>query len=366
MRVQAAVLREISRPFIVEDLTVGPPSTGEVLVKLSGVGVCHTDLVVRDGGIPVSLPAVLGHEGSGVVVQVGPGVVSVEVGDHVVLSVDSCGACAQCRSGHASYCEEAIARNLSMARLDGTTAFSNDSEPVGSHFFGQSSFSSYTIAAERSVVRVPRDLPLELLGPFGCGLQTGAGAVLNVFSPPAGSSIAVFGVGGVGCAAVMAARAVGCTTIIAVDKLTTRLDVASKIGATHVLDASSVDVSAAIADLTGGHGVNYALETTGVPGVLRQAVDALAVRGTAGLVGVQPPGAETSLDTVGGLGKGWNLSMIIEGDSVPQELIPRLLDLHKAGQFPFERLVTTYPFVDIERAVADAESGAAIKPVLLF
>ena len=366
MQVTAAVVPQTSAPFELRELELGDPGPDEVLVRMVAVGVCHTDQVIRDQLVPVPLPAVLGHEGAGVVEQVGASVGHLRPGDHVVLSYNSCGLCASCMSGAPGYCAEFGARNFGGRRPDGSSALSAGDEVVSSHFFGQSSFASHAVVAARSVVTVPTDVPLELLGPLGCGIQTGAGAVLNSLDPPAGASIAIFGAGAVGSAAILAAQIAGCSTVIAVDRLPERVAFARELGATHGVDVSGEDPVERIKELTGGAGVDYALETTGVPGVLRQAVDSLAVRGVAGLLGQAPIGSEVAFETGASLVRGWTLTTIVEGDAVPQLFIPRLIELYRAGRFPFDKLIRHYPFAEIEKAFSDSEHGRTVKPVLTF
>jgi aryl-alcohol dehydrogenase len=286
----------------------------------------------------------------------------------VVLSVNSCGRCRQCLAGDNTYCADLYARNFGGTRPDGSTALRDpeNREAISSHFFGQSSFARRANVQARSVVPVPPDVPLELMGPLGCGIQTGAGAVMNSLRPPAGSSIAVFGAGAVGLSAVLAAQAVGCAQIVAVDIVPERLSLAKELGATDTVDARDGDAAERIKELTGGLGVDFALETSGVAAVLRTAADSLALRGTVGLVGAQAPGQETSFETGLSMTRGWKLQMIIEGDAVPQTFIPRLIELWRKGRFPFDRLVTFYDFADIEKAFADSAAGGTIKPVLRF
>jgi aryl-alcohol dehydrogenase len=367
MLTEAAVVREKDGPFLIEQVELDELRPDEVRVRLVGAGVCHTDAVVREQTYPTPLPAVLGHEGSGVVEAVGDAVLGVAVGDHVVLSVNTCGRCRQCLAGDSTYCADLYARNFGGTRPDGSTALRDGGgAAISSHFFGQSSFSRYANVQERSVVPVPADVPLELLGPLGCGIQTGAGAVMNSLRPPAGSSIAVFGAGAVGLSAVLAARAIGCTRIVAVDVVPERLALALELGATDVLDARDGGTAERVLELTGGQGVEVALETTGVAAVLRTAADSLAIRGTVGVVGAQAPGEETAFETGLSMTRGWRLQMIIEGDAVPQTFIPQLIELWRQGRFPFDRLVTAYDFADIEQAFADSAAGRTIKPVLRF
>jgi aryl-alcohol dehydrogenase len=234
---------------------------------------------------------------------------------------------------------------------------------VHGRFFGQSSFASYSVAAERSVVKVREDAPLELLGPLGCGVQTGAGSVLNTLRPEAGSSIAVFGTGAVGMSAIMAAAIAGCTTIIGIDVKPSRLELARELGATHTINGAETDAVEEIGGITGG-GANYSLETTAVPAVFRQAVDCLAPIGVCGLVGAAPLGTEANLDMNNILIPGRTVRGIVEGDSVPDVFIPRLIELYDKGRFPFDRLVEFYDLQEINQAARDAEEGTAIKPVI--
>jgi aryl-alcohol dehydrogenase len=234
---------------------------------------------------------------------------------------------------------------------------------LNDRFFGQSSFATYAIATERNIVKVPKDAPLELLGPLGCGIQTGAGAVLNVLGVGPGDSFAAFGSGAVGLAAIMAARLAGATTIIAVDLVQSRLDLALELGATHAIDATSGDVVARIRDITGG-GVQFSLDCTGKAAVIRTAVDSLTIRGMCGIVGAPDPGVQLTFDANDILGASKSIRGIVEGESVPDVFIPKLVELHRQGRFPFDRLVKFYEFAEIEKAFQDSERGTTIKPIL--
>ncbi|MDX3077885.1 NAD(P)-dependent alcohol dehydrogenase [Streptomyces sp. MI02-7b] len=365
--VTAAVVREKGQPFQLEELTLDTRlRPDEVLVKVVAVGVCQTDVHVRNQDLPVPLPAVLGHEGSGIVEAVGSAVTTVTPGDHVVMSYQACGHCRPCLSGYYAYCEHAFPINFGGSRMDGTNALrsgaDSDGEEVHGHFFGQSSFATHALATERNVVKVGTDIPLELLGPLGCGLQTGAGAVLNSLRIPAGSSVVVIGAGTVGLAAVMAARVAGADPIIAVDVVPERLALAQELGATHTINGKEEDTARRIAEITGS-GADYVLEITGRPQMLTLAVDALAPLGTAALIGGAPAGAQAPVNMNTLLG-GRSVRGIAQGDSIPQLFIPQLIDLYKAGRFPFDRLVSFYEFSDINQAVTDTQNGAAIKPIL--
>jgi aryl-alcohol dehydrogenase len=367
MQVTAAVVTDARADFVLSELELDEPQHDEVRVRLVATGVCHTDAVVRDQVIPTPLPIVLGHEGAGVVEAIGSSVVGVQVGDHVVLSVNSCGQCAKCLTGDSAYCEDLFARNFGGARPDGSTSLRGSGTAVASTFFGQSSFATRANVAARSVVVVNASLKeLEVLGPLGCGLQTGAGAVLNELRPRAGASLAVFGTGAVGTAAVMAAVVAGCTRIVAIDVVPSRLELAAELGATDVINAREENTAERLAAITGGRGLDYALDTTGAPALLRTAVDALGIRGTVALVGAAAPGTEATFEIGASLTKGWTFKTIVEGSSVPQTFIPALVDLWRSGRFPFDRLVKAYPFSAINQAFADSESGATIKPVVVF
>ena len=365
VEIEAAVVRTQGGPFTIEALSLEDPGPGEVLVRVAGVGLCHTDLVVRDQYFPTPLPAVLGHEGAGVVEKVGEGVTKVAPGDHVVLSFASCGTCANCQNGLYGYCPDLYGRNFTGARPNGSQpCCDGQGHPVSSYFFAQSSFANLALATERNVVKVPKDIPIELMGPLGCGIQTGAGAVINALKPSAGSSIAVFGAGSVGLSAVMAARASGCARIIIVDLNEDRLNFALELGATDAVNAGTQDPVAAIHALTGGEGVQYSLECTGLPKVVRQAVDSLRLTGICGVIGVAPLGTEVALD-MNGILFGRSVRGIIEGDSVPDIFIPQLIELWRQGRFPFDRLVRFYPLAEIEEAVRASERGEVLKAILL-
>lgn len=362
MKIDAAVVSREGGPFEIVSAELAPPAADEVLVRIAGAGVCHTDLVCRDQFFPVPLPCVFGHEGSGVVERVGSAVSRVQPGDHVVLSFSSCQVCPNCLAGKPGYCLQLYQHNFLGTRTDGSSALSRNGAPLHGHFFAQSSFGTWAIASERNTVKVDREAPLWLLGPLGCGVQTGAGAVINALRPQAGSSIAIFGAGTVGLSAIMAARLCGCAVIVAVDPVASRRQLALELGATHAVDPSSEDPVKAIHALSGG-GVHHSLECTGIPQVVRQAVDALTLTGLCGLMGVARLGTEISLD-MNGILFGRAIRGIIEGDSVPHEFIPRLIELHRQGRFPFDRLVSAYEFADIQKAVEASERGEVIKAVL--
>jgi aryl-alcohol dehydrogenase len=357
MQITAAVAREHGEPFTIEQIELDDLRDNEVRVRLVATGVCHTDAIVRDGVYPTPLPAVLGHEGAGVVESMGASVSSVVPGDHVVLAAAYCGHCKRCRNGQMAYCENLFAADFAGRRNDGTSALSK---------IGQSSFATYANVVEESVVRVDRDVPLEHLGPLGCGINTGAGTVLNELKPIIGSSLAVFGTGAVGSAAVMAARVAHCAIIVAVDIHDSRLELAKELGATHTINSLNENVAERLAEITDGAGIDYVVDTTGRPELLRQAADAIAVRGTVALVGAARPGTEVAFEIGASLVKGWTFKTVVQGSSVPQVFIPQLIELWKAGEFPFEKLVRNYSLEQINDGFADSKTGLTVKPVIVF
>jgi len=363
MEIQAAVVKEKGGKFEIETMELEDPRGDEVLVRVAGCGVCHTDLAIRDQYYPTPLPCVLGHEGSGVVEKVGNRVTSVKPGDHVVMSYLSCGKCNTCKDGKMGYCPDFFGCNFSGGRLDGSSPLSQDGKRLNGCFFSQSSFASHCLANERNVVKAPEDIPLELLGPLGCGIMTGAGGVINALKPAAGSTIAVFGVGTVGISAIMGARICGCTKIVAVDINEERLELAKSFGATHGVNGKETDAVEAIREITGGPGVQYSLEAIGNPMVTRQAVDSLCTTGVCGLIGAAPLGSEAKIDMNMVL-FGRTLRGIIEGDAIPQKFIPELIELYRQGRFPIDKMVTYYDFKDINQAVEDLEKGKVIKGII--
>jgi len=362
--ITAAVVRNPGGPFRLESAQIEEPGPDEVLVRIVAAGMCHTDMVIRDQIYPVPLPIVLGHEGSGVVEAVGERVSSPAVGDHVVLTFLSCNACRSCRTGAPAACENFNVWNFGGARLDGSHAIhAADGAHLNDRFFGQSSFATYAIAHHRNAIVVRADAPLELLGPLGCGVQTGAGTVLNALGVRAGSSFAAFGAGAVGLSAVMAARVAGATTIVAVDVIASRLALALELGATHAIDARAGDPVEALRAQTGG-GVDFSLDSTARPDVVRQAIAALRPRGVCAVVGASAPGTELRADINDVMQNGKTIRGVVEGDSVPQIFIPQLVDLYMQGRFPFDKLVRYYAFDAIDRAAHDSERGDAIKPIV--
>jgi aryl-alcohol dehydrogenase len=367
MQIQAAVLNAAQGSLNIETLELEAPREREIRVRLVATGVCHTDISFMNRPFPVDQPIVLGHEGAGVVESVGTAVTQFKVGDRVVLSFNFCGECPSCQRKAPSYCQYFFGSNFLGQRRDGSTALSRAGQAVRHNFFGQSSFATYCLCSEQNLVKVPStvsDELFELLGPLGCGLQTGAGAVINVLKPQLGESLVVFGTGAVGMAGLMAARAIGAATLIAVDRVPERLDLALQLGATHtVLADGQTDVVARIREITGG-GAHCSLDTTAVSAVLRQAIDCLGPLGRCGFVGGAPVGTTLEVDVRDMMLNGKSLRGIVEGDANAAVLIPDLIRMQAQGRFPFENLMKIYPFEAIHQAIADAKSGMTVKPIL--
>ena len=367
MRANAAVFEKLFTPLTVAEVEVDRPGPGEALVKIVASGVCHTDAIARDGDMPFPPPGVLGHEGAGIVAAVGAGVSNVAVGDKVVIGWPWCGTCRNCLDGQPRYCLQLGPLVLSGGRADGTTSLRRlDGSPLHSHFFGQSSFASYSICAANALVKVAADADVSLLGPLACGISTGAGAVLNALRPLPGSSVVVYGSGAVGLSAVMAARLTAATHIVAVDRLASRLALAAELGATETIDVSApgTDPVAAVREICGGP-ADFALDCAGNVNVLRQAADSVGMRGTVALVGGAPAGASFSLDHLTTLW-GKRVVGILGGEGRSVSLIAALITLNAQGRFPYDRLIKTFPLDQVNDAFEASHSGDVIKPVLLM
>ncbi len=362
MKIQAAVVHKTGQPFQIEEVELAGPKAGELLVKIVACGVCHTDEVAQHQMIPVPLPAVFGHEGCGIVEEVGEGVTDFKAGDRVSFSFGYCGKCENCMTAHQHACEHFNEINFGGVMADGTKRLSQNGVEVSS-FFGQSSFATYSVVHQNSAIKVTDDdIDLALLGPLGCGIQTGAGAVLNRLKPKFGSSIAVFGCGTVGMSAIMAAKIAGCAKIIGVGGNAQSLELAKELGATHTINRKEVDdVVAEIKKLTNG-GTHYSIDTTGVGDFVRKALASVRFMGTAVVLGAT---GELTINVQEELmGDAKSLIGITEGDAIPKLFIPQLIDYYKRGQFPFDRLIKFYDFKDINQAVEDSHSGKVIKAVL--
>lgn len=366
MKITAAIAREAAAPFRLEEIDLAEPQADEVIVRIVAVGICHSDIAARNQSLPIALPAVLGHEGAGVVEKVGSAVTKLAPGDKVVLTVAFCGECTNCQRGDVAYCEKGIALNYGGARPDGSATLCCDGHPMTGHFFGQSSFASHAVANQRNAIKVHTDADLALAAPIGCGIQTGAGAVMRSLAAKSGRSIAVCGGGSVGLSAVMGAKLQGCDPIIVVEPVAERRTLALEIGATHAIDPAKGDLTAQIRAIS-ARGVDYVVDTTAVVPVIEAAFASLAPHGAIALLGVpKNPEASFSVSLLQLLIAGATVKAVIEGDTDPETFIPELLAHAEAGRLPLAKLIRQYPFDQINQAVDDQLAGSVVKPVLIL
>ena len=357
----AAVVHEPGGQFCLETVELDDPRGDEILIRVDACGVCHTDLIAQGELTP--LPAVLGHEGTGVVEAVGNAAQRIRPGDRVVVSYPWCGACPHCAEGRPYICNDAIALSFNGARADGSRPISLNGAPIASAFFQQSTFAYHAVTPERDVVRIDGEIPAELLAALPCGIQTGAGSVINTFRASARDNLAVFGAGAVGLSAVMMASALGLSPIVAVDLHQMRLDLALELGATHAIDAREGEVARRLLEIV-PDGLRFALETSSNEQALEDAVACLGMEGVCGMVTAPRFGEKYPFSPSEVMIKAACLRGIIQGSSVPATFLPRLIELQQQGQFPVERLIRTYDFADINQAFADSHAGTAIKPIL--
>ncbi|MEV0690723.1 zinc-binding dehydrogenase [Streptomyces sp. NPDC050388] len=371
MKTRAVVLRGVStarpysdtRPAEVEELELGAPREGEVLVRIAAASLCHSDLSVVNGDRVRPLPMALGHEAVGVVQDTGPGVSRVRPGDHVALVfVPSCGFCADCAAGRPALCAQAAAANGSGALLHGSSLLTDASGAPVHHQLGVSAFSEHAVLAQESVVPIPKDIPFTVASMFGCAVLTGAGAVINTTALRPGQSTVVYGLGGVGLSAVLGARAAGAYPIIAVDPVRKKRELALQLGATHA--CAPGEAIEEIRELTGG-GAEVAVEAVGSPEVMAQCLTAVARGGKVVSVGLPAPDRVLEVPALAFAGEGKSLLGSYMGDAVPRRDIPRFLDLWRAGLMPVERMHTgTLPLSDINAAMEELASGRAIRQVV--
>ncbi len=366
MKIRAAVLEQTGGPHHVHDVELAAPKRGEVLVRLHASGVCHSDYNAIDGTAETRCPAVLGHEGAGVVESIGPDVTRVAVGDHVALSwTPSCGKCAECVRDLPQLCADAWPAMAAGGLLDGTTRLSRDGEPVY-HYSLLSTFADACVVSERSCIPIPRDVPFDVAGLVGCAVTTGVGAVWRTAQVRPGDRVAVIGCGGVGLSALMAAVAVGAEPVIAVDAAANKLDIAQSFGATSgVLWAGSAEETAeAVRDASGG-GVDYAIEATGRPEAMLAAFLSTRGRGAAVLIGIPRADATLTLPALSIPRLERRILGSIYGSSRPERDFPRTLDLYRSGRLPLDRLVShRLPLDGVEDAFELMRSGEALRVVL--
>lgn len=340
----------------------------EVLVEMSSVGLCHTDIVIASLQVD-GPPKILGHEGCGFVKKIGSKVSNCVIGDRVLLSFDFCKLCSNCLKSKEAYCREFNPLNLENKDSDVTFKTSTDETVLGK-FFGQSSFSKYSVVSDSCIVNlrntgVPDDA-MDVLGPFGCGFQTGAGAIINAAGAAEGESCVVYGLGGVGLAAIMAAKVAGCSPIIGVDLLETKLEKAKSVGATHVIKpGTDEDVHNKIREFT-GNGADISFECIGGPRFVQNAVKNAAPLGRIVYVGVGGFEDTIQIPLFPFMSAGKQLIGCIEGNATPSKFIPKMIEWYLNGQFPIEQIETQYPVQDFEKAILDVKSGKTIKAILKF
>jgi len=351
------------RKIELEELELDAPYDDEVLIRVTSCGVCGTDKGCIHGLEPYPTPGVLGHEGAGIVEAIGRDVKSVRPGDRVMIGFPFCGECRACRRGEMRYCEKGQPLCFSGHRLDGSGGMKRlNGEPLAARFFQQSSWATHTLALGRQLAKVPDGLDLDLCGPYGCSISTGAGTILNELRPTPGSSIAIFGAGNVGLAAVMAARLTGATQIIAVDKVPERLALARELGATHSL-VHSPDTTLELKELTGGH-LDYTIEATDGSNLVGEAITALGPRGTCAMVGGAKMTAMVRYNHPDVLMQGKHIIGVMGGGGQTPRFLESLMELQRQGRFPLEKLVRFYDFADVNQAVDDSDAGTTIKPIL--
>jgi aryl-alcohol dehydrogenase len=361
LKIHAALSYGPDEPFLLGDAELDGPGPDEILVRLVACGICQTDVRMKQAWPADRLPMIFGHEGAGIVEEVGSQVEGLAVGDKVILTFQSCGRCRACELDRVAYCEKHRDLNFSGQRTNGSTATRRDGLPAYGSFFGQSSFASHALATERNAVKVPPDTKLELVAPLGCGIQTGAGTIMNVLRPSPGQSVVVFGAGGVGLAAVMAAAASEVSRIVVVEPVAERRALALELGASATIDPQAGDLVGQIRDMTDG-GASHAFDTSGRADVMDAAVNALALDGVLALVASATPRLSVSAFALAGK----SVRMVIEGDSAPARFIPELLELHRADRLPLEKIVRLYPHAQINEAVRDMADGVTVKPVLVY
>jgi NDMA-dependent alcohol dehydrogenase len=365
--VRAAVLRELEKPFAVEDVELGPPGPGEVEVRISAAGVCHSDWNVVTGATSNPLPAVLGHEGAGVVVAVGDGVATVSEGDHVILSwLPACGRCFYCAQGRHVLCDVAMADMFRGTLPGGALRLSQNGDHLY-HYSYLSAFAERCIVPEGCCVRIRKDAPLDVAALVGCAVMTGFGAAVNRARVEPGGVVAVFGAGGVGLSAVMGAKLAGAGAVVAVDPVEFRRQTALELGATHALDPASEDVVEALRDLTEGRGADAALDTAGVPGIVARAYGAVRRGGIVVAVGLPAEGLTADLPASDLPREEKVVTGSFYGSCDPQTDMPRVIDLYMDGELPLDRLVTrTYPLDEINEAFAAMNAGEVARAVIRF
>ena len=367
MKARGAVLFQPGSPLEICDVDVAAPRAGEALVKMAAAGVCHTDLHVMQGKFAAPLPAVLGHEGAGVVAEVGPGVTSLKPGDPVIpLWRLSCGRCEFCNMGRPALCPEGSRVRNTGRLVDGTSRLSHRGSEL-MHYAGVSTFCEYSVVPEAALLKIDADVPLDRAALLGCAVVTGAGAVTHAAKVRPGQSVAVFGAGGVGLNVIQAAALAGARVVVAVDVHAGKFELAKRLGATHVVDASGEEPAAAVRAVTGGRGVDFSFDAVGAPAVVRQAYDCLARTGRLVVLGIASAGAEVSLPLGPLVFEERQVVGSFYGSGRPREDIPALIGQYRAGRLKLDELLTRrYPLERINEAYAALDRGEVARSVVVF
>lgn len=375
MKTKAAVLYQMglpapygeSAPLHIEEMLLDGPGSGEVLVEVAAAGLCHSDLSVLDGSRPRVMPMVMGHEGAGIVREVGANVTEFVEGDHVVFSfVPSCGRCVFCATGRAALCENGAKANAAGTLLSGARRFTNAQGQVCNHHLGVCAFTQHTVVAQESLVKIDATVPLDRAALFGCAVLTGVGAVVNTARVEAGSAVAVFGMGGVGLSAVMGARAVGAYPIIAVDVLDDKLTLARAVGASHTVNAVTENPVEAIREINRG-GAQYVFESVGHERVLIQAYESTGRGGTTITIGLPHPSKQFTVSAVSLVVEERTVKGSYMGSAVPRRDIPRYIRLYQAGLLPVEKLLThSLALEDINSAFDRLARAEAVRQIITF
>ncbi|MFL5691085.1 MAG: zinc-binding dehydrogenase [Ktedonobacteraceae bacterium] len=364
---KAAILEAPATDLVVDRIDIQEPRSGEVLVRLAASGVCHSDLHVVHGTQTTPLPSVLGHEGAGSVEAVGPNVMSVKVGDHVVLSwTPYCGRCVFCLSGQPNLCSMVAATMSKGTLMDGTSRLTRSGKPVY-HYSFISSFAEYAVVPESGCVVIEPNIPLDKAALVGCAVMTGVGAAINTARVQPGSVVAVMGAGGVGLNAIQGSRLAGAASIIAIDVNPTKLARARTFGATQVINSAKVNALAAVRELTKGIGADYTFEAVGRPETMRQCWEMARSGGTVVMIGISPEGSELSLPANRVVREERRLLGSFYGSARPHIDMPMILNLYMAGKLMLDELVThRFSLEQINEAVHALESGEAIRPVIIL
>lgn len=363
---KAVICRELNKPVVVEEVTVESPRRDEVMIKMKACGVCHSDLSATNGTLPLPPPLVLGHEACGVIEEVGDGVTDVSVGDTIIVSwVPMCGKCRYCASGRPQLCD--MGARAAFTLQDGTSRLSDANGNTLNHFAGVAVMSEYATVHKDNVIQIDPEIPATGAALVGCAVMTGVGAALNTAKVEAGSTVAVFGAGGIGLNAIQGAAIAGAEKIIAVDMEDNKLEFATQFGATHTVNPNKDgDPVAKIQELTGG-GADYAFECIGLPVTVTQAYNAIAKGGTAVVVGVSKATDSVTLPTFMMPFQEKVLTGSMYGSARPRVDFPRLLNLYRSNRLKLDELVTaTYGIDDAPQAFEDLEKGVNARGVIVF